>query len=280
MIPIENSVAGRVADIHHLMPHAEPAHRRRALPAGPSQLMAPKGATLEDDQDGREPRPRARPVPQASSASSAIKAGGRRRHRGRGARRSPRRGDMTRAALAPTLAGEDLRPRRARRERRGRGAQHHALRHPVARAEMAPSRQRPGGDDLRVPGAQRAGRALQGAGRLRHQRRQHDQARKLHGRGQFLRHACSMPTSKAIPTTAALALALEELEFFSQRAEDPRRLSGASVPRDRSRQEADAATRPRARSRHGEAAERKVRRTLHLRFTLPSARPDAARSRW
>ena len=33
MIPIENSVAGRVADIHHLLPECRPAHRRRALPA-------------------------------------------------------------------------------------------------------------------------------------------------------------------------------------------------------------------------------------------------------
>src|SRR5213082_3545910 len=47
MIPIENSVAGRVADIHHLMPHSRlhiigehfmPVHH---------QLMAPKGASLK-----------------------------------------------------------------------------------------------------------------------------------------------------------------------------------------------------------------------------------------
>jgi len=47
MIPIENSIAGRVADIHHLLPHAKlhivgeyflPIH---------FNLMAPKGATLK-----------------------------------------------------------------------------------------------------------------------------------------------------------------------------------------------------------------------------------------
>src|SRR5438045_6356124 len=47
MIPIENSIAGRVADIHHLLPHANlhiigeyflPIH---------FNLMAPKGATLK-----------------------------------------------------------------------------------------------------------------------------------------------------------------------------------------------------------------------------------------
>src|SRR5215469_18892208 len=47
MIPIENSVAGRVADIHHLMPtsrlHIVAEH---FLPIR-NQLMAPKGATLK-----------------------------------------------------------------------------------------------------------------------------------------------------------------------------------------------------------------------------------------
>src|SRR6187551_108417 len=48
MIPIENSVAGRVADIHHLLPHsglhivAEHFMRVR------HQLLAPRGATLAD----------------------------------------------------------------------------------------------------------------------------------------------------------------------------------------------------------------------------------------
>ncbi|MCC6947451.1 MAG: prephenate dehydratase [Bradyrhizobiaceae bacterium] len=46
MIPIENSVAGRVADIHHLMPHSG-LHivGEHFLPIR-HQLMAPKGATL------------------------------------------------------------------------------------------------------------------------------------------------------------------------------------------------------------------------------------------
>ena len=46
MVPIENSVAGRVADIHHLMPesglHIIGEHFQRVN----HQLMAPKGATL------------------------------------------------------------------------------------------------------------------------------------------------------------------------------------------------------------------------------------------
>ena len=35
MIPIDNSIAGRVADIHHFLPDVGPAHHRRALPAHP-----------------------------------------------------------------------------------------------------------------------------------------------------------------------------------------------------------------------------------------------------
>src|SRR6201981_1915799 len=47
MIPIENSVAGRVSDIHHLMPTAG-LHiiGEHFLPIR-NQLMAPKGATLK-----------------------------------------------------------------------------------------------------------------------------------------------------------------------------------------------------------------------------------------
>ena len=47
MMPIENSVAGRVADIHHLMPTAG-LHiiAEHFLPIR-NQLMAPKGATLK-----------------------------------------------------------------------------------------------------------------------------------------------------------------------------------------------------------------------------------------
>src|SRR5262244_2919379 len=48
MIPIENSVAGRVADIHHLLPdsglHIVAEH---FMPVR-HQLLAPKGATLAD----------------------------------------------------------------------------------------------------------------------------------------------------------------------------------------------------------------------------------------
>ena len=48
MIPIENSVAGRVADIHHLMPHSGLHIVGEHFMPVRHQLLAPKGATLAD----------------------------------------------------------------------------------------------------------------------------------------------------------------------------------------------------------------------------------------
>ena len=47
MIPIENSVAGRVADIHHLMPESKLEIVAEYFLPVRHQLMAPKGATLK-----------------------------------------------------------------------------------------------------------------------------------------------------------------------------------------------------------------------------------------
>jgi prephenate dehydratase len=104
MIPIENSIAGRVADIHHLLPHAN-LHiiGEHFLPVH-FQLMAPKGATLASVQ----------------SVESHIHALGQcrsfiRKHgftpviaadTAGAARRIAEAGDITRAALAPRLAAD------------------------------------------------------------------------------------------------------------------------------------------------------------------------------
>ena len=214
MIPIENSIAGRVADIHHLLPTSGlhivgeyflPIH---------FQLMALPGADARGHQDGAQPCPCARPMPQhhpqarlASRWSPATRPARRARSRNAATRR--------RAALAPRLAAEIYGLDILRRERRGRGAQHHALRHPVARAEAGRRRQRAVRDDLRLPRPQRSGRALQGARRLRHQRRQHDQARKLHGRRRFFATQFYADV-EGHPDDRALERALEELAFFSR----------------------------------------------------------------
>ena len=104
MIPIENSVAGRVADIHHLMPHSKLHIVGEHFMPVRHQLMAPKGATL-DDIKTVESHVHAlgqcrnvirqlgiKPMVAADTAGSA--------------REIAEAGDMTRAAIATRLAAE------------------------------------------------------------------------------------------------------------------------------------------------------------------------------
>ncbi len=104
MIPIENSVAGRVADIHHLLPNSR-LHiiGEHFLPIR-FQLMAPKGATLKT----------------VKTVHSHIHALGQcrnviRQHRWKtvvsgdtagAAREVAEAGNITQAALAPAMAAE------------------------------------------------------------------------------------------------------------------------------------------------------------------------------
>jgi prephenate dehydratase len=104
MIPIENSIAGRVADIHHLLPHAN-LHivGEHFLPIH-FNLMAPKGATLKTvksveshihalGQCRRFIRQHGyKPVIAADTAGAA--------------RHIAETSDTTRGALAPKLAAE------------------------------------------------------------------------------------------------------------------------------------------------------------------------------
>ncbi len=104
MIPIENSLAGRVADIHHLLPNSR-LHiiGEHFLPIH-FQLMAPRGASLKT----------------VKTVESHIHALGQcrniiRQHRWKtmvagdtagAAREVAEAGDITRAALAPAMAAE------------------------------------------------------------------------------------------------------------------------------------------------------------------------------
>jgi prephenate dehydratase len=104
MIPIENSVAGRVADIHHLLPeaglHIVGEHFLRIQ----FHLMAPKGATLKTiktveshihaiGQCRRFIREHGyKPVIAADTAGAAMQIA--------------KAGDITRGALAPKLAAQ------------------------------------------------------------------------------------------------------------------------------------------------------------------------------
>ncbi len=104
MIPIENSLAGRVADIHHLMPTAGLHIVAEWFLPIRNQLMAPKGATLAGIRTV-ESHVMAlgqcrnfirtlgiRPIVAGDTAGSA--------------REVAERGDLTRAAIASRLAAE------------------------------------------------------------------------------------------------------------------------------------------------------------------------------
>lgn len=104
MIPIENSVAGRVADIHHLMPTSDLHIIGEYFLPVRHQLMAPKGAQLKSIKSV-ESHVQAlgqcrkiirklglKPIVAADTAGSA--------------REVAERGDKTRAAIASRLAAE------------------------------------------------------------------------------------------------------------------------------------------------------------------------------
>src|SRR6187551_869246 len=104
MIPIENSVAGRVADIHHLMPDSGLHIIAEWFLPIRNQLMAPKGATLKTIKSvqshvmalgqcrGIIREMKLKPVVAADTAGSA--------------REVAEAGDVSRAAIASRLAAE------------------------------------------------------------------------------------------------------------------------------------------------------------------------------
>ncbi len=104
MIPIENSVAGRVADIHHLMPTSDLHIIGEYFLPVRHQLMAPKGAQLKGIKSVESHvmalgqcrniirKLGLKPIVAADTAGSA--------------REVAERGDKTRAAIASRLAAE------------------------------------------------------------------------------------------------------------------------------------------------------------------------------
>jgi prephenate dehydratase len=104
MIPIENSVAGRVADIHHLMPTSDLHIIGEYFLPVRHQLMAPKGARLTEVKSVESHvmalgqcrniirRLGLKPIVAADTAGSA--------------REVAERGDKSRAAIASRLAAE------------------------------------------------------------------------------------------------------------------------------------------------------------------------------
>ncbi len=104
MIPIENTVAGRVADIHHLMPTADLHIVGEYFLPLQHQLMAPKGATLATVKSVQSH------VMALGQCRDIIRKLGLRAIVGAdtagSAREVSEAGDLTRAALASNLAAE------------------------------------------------------------------------------------------------------------------------------------------------------------------------------
>ena len=186
MIPVENSIAGRVADIHHLLPESGLHIVGEYFMPIHFQLMALPGTSTD----------RIRTVRSHAHALGQCRrylrehgwAGVVADDTAGAAREVAELGDPSVAALAPRLAAELYGLRDPRGGRRGRAPQHDAL--PAARpgAARARARRGTGHHHVRLPGAQRAGGALQGDGRLRDQRREHDEAGELPARWHVLRH--------------------------------------------------------------------------------------------
>ena len=105
MIPIENSVAGRVADIHHLMPDSGLYIIGEHFERVKHHLLALPGATPRHDPHGPQPCPCAVAMPQLHPRARAA-AGGRAPIPPAAPPRSRSCGDPTVAAIASELAGE------------------------------------------------------------------------------------------------------------------------------------------------------------------------------
>jgi hypothetical protein len=229
MIPIENTIAGRVADIHHLLPESQLHIVGEYFMPIHFQLMVLPGVDRSDIKSVHShvhALGQCRKVVRANGWKAVV-AG----DTAGAARLVSKSGDRTMAALAPRLAAElyglDIlaenvedtetnvtrfvvlsrtRPKSRRARWRTRWCHH-----------------------LRLPGPQHSRRALQGDGRFRHQRRQHDQAGKLSDRRQVLRHPVLRRHPGPSRRTAGGARH-GRARLLLQGTADPGRLSGTSVP--------------------------------------------------
>ena len=138
MIPVENSVAGRVADVHHLLPnsglHIVGEHFERIS----HQLMALPAGHDRDDQDGAQPHPCAGSMPHRDPRAGPDTP--RRGRHGGGGAHDRGRGRPHQGGHRLEARRRDLRPQDFEERHRGRCAQHHALPGARARSPRFPRR--------------------------------------------------------------------------------------------------------------------------------------------
>ena len=182
IIPIENSLHGRVADIHFLLPESGLVITGEHFLPIRHALMGVGAARRR--ARGDEPSAGARPMPPLAEARTASRRSPIPTPRAR-RRWSPSCGDPAVAALAPPARGGDLRARRCSTSDMA-DAEHNITRFvTLARGGTRPVGRRAVHDDPDLRGEEHPRRAVQGDGRLRDQRRQHDQAGKLPARRQL-----------------------------------------------------------------------------------------------
>ncbi len=164
MLPCENTLAGRVPDIHHLLPESGLFVVGEAFQRVEHCLLAAKGASVEGLKRAHSHsvalgqvrhflrRLGIRPVVQADTAGAAQLVA--------------KWNNPEDAAIASSLAAEIYGLRGTAGECRGRGPQHNAVLCDGASPANAGCDAAQSDDDVRVPRPQRAGRAVQGAGRV------------------------------------------------------------------------------------------------------------------
>ena len=223
MIPIDNSIAGRVADIHHFLPTSD-LHivGERFLRIQFSLMALPEASigSLRTVHSHVHALGQCRGVIRELGLTPVV-AG----DTAGAAREVAESGDPTQAAIAPPLAAEIYGLQVLREEIEDED--HNTTRFVVLSRdfEQAPCRQRAGRDDVHLQRAQPPRRALQGARRLRDQRRQHDQAGELHGRRALHRHP--VPRRGRRPPRRPGRCATR---WRSWRSSPPRSRSSASTP--------------------------------------------------
>ena len=192
MLPCENTLAGRVSDIHHLLPESGLFIVGEAFQRVEHCLLGVPGATVPDIRRAHSHSValgQVRRILQDLHLTPVVEA-----DTAGAAQLVAKWGRKEDAAIASSLAAEiyGLQILRANVE----DATHNTTPILRRRTPAGDARSRdPGSDDhVRFPRPQRPGGVVQGARWVRHQRRQHDQTGKLHARGANSppRNSCAM----------------------------------------------------------------------------------------